>query len=320
LNLYEKLESVFIILAIIVGLGLGNILIINQWSGRFISPLLIAMIFGVFLKTPLSDLGKSFKNLKFALTSLGINFLWIPLLGYILGEIFLSNSVALKIGFIMLLITPCTDWYIIFTSLAKGNVSLSTAILPMNLIVQLLLMPVYLYIFTGLSGGVESDLILRSIFWTLVVPFGLSLIVKTFYDPLKITRKALSFIFADHIFLFLWLAIVCMFSSEAQQLLGNPAQFYILLPPVILFFFINFFVGRLAGKLAKLTYEDSVSLSMTTLARNSPVSLAVAVVAFPDQPFIALALVIGPLIEIPILAIIAQILLKLRPKSLNTTV
>ena len=84
--------------------------------------------------------------------------------------------------------------------------------------------------------------------------------------------------------------------------------------PVLLFFVINYIVGRLVGKFLKFSYEDSVSLNMTIIARNSPVSLAIAVTAFPDQPLIALALVIGPLIELPVLAIVSQILLFTREK------
>jgi len=53
---------------------------------------------------------------------------------------------------------------------------------------------------------------------------------------------------------------------------------------------------------------------MTIIARNSPVSLAIAVTAFPDQLLIALALVIGPLIELPVHAIVSQILLFTRKK------
>ena len=49
---------------------------------------------------------------------------------------------------------------------------------------------------------------------------------------------------------------------------------------------------------------------MTTLARNSPLSLANAVVTFPEQPLVSLALVIGPLIELPVLSVIAGILQK----------
>lgn len=57
-------------------------------------------------------------------------------------------------------------------------------------------------------------------------------------------------------------------------------------------------------------------MSYTTLARNSPIALAIAIVAFPGEPLVALALVIGPLIELPALALIAQILLWIQRKGL----
>ena len=62
----------------------------------------------------------------------------------------------------------------------------------------------------------------------------------------------------------------------------------------------------------KLNYQDSVSLSLTTLARNSPVALTIAVAAFPDKPLIALVLIIGPLIELPVLFLVSKILLGIK--------
>lgn len=79
-------------------------------------------------------------------------------------------------------------------------------------------------------------------------------------------------------------------------------------------FVINYIVGQF---IRIFSYEDSVSLNMTIIARNSPVSLAIAVTAFPDQPLIALALVIEPLIELSILAIVSQMLLFTRKKRKN---
>jgi arsenite transporter len=55
--------------------------------------------------------------------------------------------------------------------------------------------------------------------------------------------------------------------------------------------------------------SDRASLSLTTLARISPIALAIAMATFPDEPLIALTLVVGPLQELPILAFITQILL-----------
>src|SRR5699024_6007605 len=117
---------------------------------------------------------------------------------------------------------------------------------------------------------------------------------------------------------FLSLAIMAMFASQGSYLLENINVIYILIIPVLLFFIINYVIGRFVGRLLNFPYEDSVSLNMTIIARNSPVSLAIAVTAFPDQPLIALALVVGPLIELPVLAIVSQILLFTRKKSKNT--
>jgi len=103
-----------------------------------------------------------------------------------------------------------------------------------------------------------------------------------------------------------------MFASQGRNLFENINVVLLLLLPVLLFFMLNFILGRIVSRFLKMSYEDSVSLNLTTLARNSPISLAIAVTAFPDQPLIALALVIGPLIELPVLAIVSQLLLFIR--------
>lgn len=88
-----------------------------------------------------------------------------------------------------------------------------------------------------------------------------------------------------------------------------------LLIPVLLFFIINFILGQFVGRVMRLSYQDTVSLSLTIIARNSPVALTIAVTAFPNEPLIALALVIGPLIELPVLAGISLVLLLIKKKQ-----
>jgi ACR3 family arsenite efflux pump ArsB len=65
------------------------------------------------------------------------------------------------------------------------------------------------------------------------------------------------------------------------------------------------------GKKLKMPFQNTIPLLFTTSARNSPVSLAIAVISFPSDPVICLALVIGPLIELPILALNSVILKKM---------
>jgi len=115
--------------------------------------------------------------------------------------------------------------------------------------------------------------------------------------------------------IFLCLAVVSMFASESRSLFENPAMLAKMLVPLILFFNVNFVLVRFIGSRLGFPEEDIVPLNFTTLVRNSPLSLAIAVAAFPDRPLISLALVIGPLIELPALAVIAGIINRLRGKK-----
>jgi len=108
-----------------------------------------------------------------------------------------------------------------------------------------------------------------------------------------------------------------MFASQGEQLIQNPLILLKLLTPILLFFVIVFVVGQMVGRYLGFSYEDTASLNLTTLARNSPIVLAIALTAFPEKPLIALALVIGPLIELPVLGIISHTLLRIRNGWLN---
>lgn len=315
MSLFEKLQTVIVISAVGLGISLGQVSYIEQVAEYFIVPFLLFMLYGLFLSVPSKDLKKALLNRKFASSSLIINFLWTPLLAWGLGAVFLSEHPALWIGFIMLMVTPCTDWYLAFTGIAKGSVALSTAILPMNLILQVLLLPIYLLLFTGVMKMVGMSVLLKSIILVLLLPFLLANLTTYIFNKRKqketYTKIIVPF-FENTQIIFLSLAIVAMFASQGRNLFENMNVVMLLFIPVILFFIINFLLGRIVSHFLKMSYEDSVSLNLTTLARNSPIALAIAVTAFPDKPLIALALVIGPLIELPVLAVVSQLLLTIR--------
>ncbi|RDC58052.1 arsenic resistance protein [Pedobacter chinensis] len=306
----NRYQTIVILIAVIVGLLLGQSFTISDFSSSLIIPLLMVMLFGLFLTIDLTELKHAFLNVKFSVTSILINFVWTPVFAYLLGSIFLHSDLALWIGFVMLMVTPCTDWYLVFTNVAKGNVSLSTAILPANLILQVLLLPVYLLFFFGKSGNVALGSLAESILIVLVLPFILALIAKTIVKGKNVSKSSfLNFFETSQVF-FLALAVVAMFAFEGKDLISHPSIIYKMLIPVLLFFGVAFLVAFLASKLLRFNYADKVSLTFTTMARNSPISLAIAVSAFSAEPMIALALVIGPLIELPILVLTSQILLK----------
>ncbi len=307
----NKYQTIVILIAVIVGLVIGQSSLISDISASFIIPLLMVMLFGLFLTIDISELKHSFLNIKFSITSILINFVWTPIFAYLLGSIFLNNDIDIWMGFVMLMVTPCTDWYLVFTSVAKGNVPLSTAILPTNLILQVLLLPVYLLLFFGKSGNVDLGTLAESIIIVLVIPFTLAVLAKTIVKSRKSLSKNafLGFFETSQVF-FLSLAVVAMFASEGKDLINHPSIIYKMLLPVLIFFFVAFLVAYFVSKILKFNYADRVSLTLTTMARNSPISLAIAVSAFSAEPLIALALVIGPLIELPILVLTTQSLLR----------
>ncbi|MED4770532.1 arsenic resistance protein [Cytobacillus firmus] len=316
MNFIEKFQTFIILIAVGIGLLLGQFSFFEEHADSFIIPFLLFMLYGLFLTIPLKGLKNAFKNIKFLSTDVILNFLWTPLLAWGLGAIFLSEHPALWLGFILLLVTPCTDWYLIFTSIAKGNISLSTSVLPVNLILQVILLPIYLLIFSGTIETVGVSTILESVVLVLLVPFILASLTRNFLKKRQeILEKKIIPLFASSQMLFLCLAIVAMFASQGSYLLSNLEVIWLMLIPLSLFYMINFILAQTVGKVFKYNYEDTVSLSMAIIARNSPISLAIVLTAFPGQPLIALALIIGPLIELPVLALATQGLLRIRGKN-----
>lgn len=309
MSLLEKLYSIIIFFAVVSGISIGQVELIRMNAESLIVPLLVAMLYITFLQIPIEEIKKAFKNIKFTYTSITINFVWTPILAWLLAMVFLGDNPALYIGFIMLMVTPCTDWYLIFTGIARGNVALSTAILPLNLILQVILLPVYLLIFGGTTGVIELGFLIESVLIVLLIPLILAMLTKMLMRNQHELRENIITKLSVLPMIFLSLAIVAMFASQGQILLNNLEMIWQILIPLLLFFIVNYIVGQKVGQLMKFPSADSASLSLTTLARNSPIALAIAMTAFPDQPLIALALVIGPLLELPILAVLTQILL-----------
>jgi ACR3 family arsenite efflux pump ArsB len=119
---------------------------------------------------------------------------------------------------------------------------------------------------------------------------------------------------------FLCLAVFAMFAPNGNMILDDPMVLVRMLIPLGIFFLVNFIISRVVGKILKFSFDDSTSLTFTTMARNSPLALAIAVAAFPDSPLIALALVVGPLIELPILSVTSAVVLgSRRRKNIDVT-
>ena len=307
-----RLQPAVIIATALIGIVLGNIVSIGDASTWMIRLFLMLLLFTLFLSVDLKKIRRSFLNVRFSATALALNFILTPVISFLLGILFFSGSIDLRIGLIMLLVTPCTDWYLVFTGLSKGNVELGMSILPLNLILQIVLLPVYLTIFIGGEYHLDAWDMVLDMAGILVVPFIMSVAVKLAVGG-KESFSGFMSAHGDNIqLLFLCLAVVVMFASESPTLFENPLLLAEMFVPLLVFFTLMLCVSQAVGRLERFPYADRVSLTFTSMARNSPLALAIAIATFPDMPLISLALVIGPLIELPILTLTSWILLRTR--------
>ncbi|TFU26773.1 arsenic resistance protein [Thermus tengchongensis] len=132
-------------------LGLGAPAL-APWGEVLLWPVLAALLFATFLQVPLLALRRAFRDRGFLLAGLVGNFLLVPLLVFGLLPL-LPPDPGLRLGVALVLLVPCTDWFLAFAHLGRGDVARALALTPLNLFLQLLLLPLYLAL---LGGGVEG--------------------------------------------------------------------------------------------------------------------------------------------------------------------
>src|SRR5690625_6677730 len=108
----------------------------------------------------------------------------------------------------MLMVTPCADWYLAFTGIAKGNVSLSTSVLPINLILQVVLLPVYLLLFAGTIETIPISTLVESIFIVLVISFALARLTQFLLIKKPVLNNKMISFFASAQLYFVFLVIL----------------------------------------------------------------------------------------------------------------
>ncbi|MDR3115268.1 MAG: arsenic resistance protein, partial [Treponema sp.] len=273
MHIFAALQPVFIIFSAFLGILLGKINIpIEQSSGGFIEVFLMTLLFFIFFGIDLKDMAKSFTNLKFSLSAVIINFVWNPVFAFLLAKIFFPEHLSSQIGFMMLMVTPCTDWYLIFTGLSKGNVILGSSMLPLNLVLQIILLPVYLFVFMGKRVSFDLNILMQSVLFVLFIPLLSASLIKGMMRKINLESYVGTILDKrDAIQLtLLCFAIISMFASQGSVLLANLIIFIKLLFPVMLFFIINFFLSLFVGKTLPLSFQNTIALLFTTSARNSP--------------------------------------------------
>ena len=126
----ERRQAWLYLAGILAGLTLGiQAPSVGPLFDTLLWPVLGVLLYTTFVQVPLLHLRDAFRDLRFVLALLLGNFVLIPLLAWGL-VLLLPDDPALRLGVLLVLLVPCTDWFITFTQLGRGDTARAIAVTP----------------------------------------------------------------------------------------------------------------------------------------------------------------------------------------------
>lgn len=282
----EKLENnqirlYVIVLMIAVGFGLT----IPESAGRLdgmISAVIAILMFSMFSQIPFTSLKKSFANRRFIYALLVVNYIAVPVVVWLLSQ-FLVAYPALLIGVYLVLLTPCIDYVIVFTSLGRGNEKQLLMATPILFVTQMFLLPLYLWLFMGREAVaiVEPGPFLEAFFGLIVIPLALAIIIQLLTKKSAVGHKILD-VSAWLPVPFMALTLFVVVASQIGKLSTYIDLILKVIPIYIAFMLIMPIISRFTAKRFRLDTGSGRALIFSGSIRNSLVVLPLAL-ALPDE-------------------------------------
>lgn len=318
-----RLLPFFVVISMAIGIGIGKALSISDFAltppidaikaivgGTFVLSVpnaislgvpigLFAMMYPAMTNVRLGEVGDAFRSPRQLGVVLLFNYLVAPFLMLGLANVFVSDP-ELHTGLVLYGLAPCIAMVIIFTFLAKGNTPMALVFVALNSVAQMLLIPVYARL---LIGNVNFDVLVvaESVVLYLGLPLLLGILTRMAVtrrggepamERLKPGLNALSI-------LGLLFTLIVMFSLKGDLILERPGIVLEMAIPMTLFFAVMFFVVLFIGSRLRFPYRDAVAVAFNSTGRDFEIAIAIAITAF--SPTVALATVVGPLIEVPVM-------------------
>lgn len=331
-----RLLPVFVIVSMAIGIAVGNALSISDFAltppidaikdiagGTFeltvpnaISlgvPIgLFAMMYPAMTNVRLGDVGAAFRAPRQLALVLVFNYLLAPFLMFGLANVFVADP-ELRTGLILYGLAPCIAMVIIFTYLARGNTPMALVFVALNSVIQMLLIPVYAGLLIG-SVSFDVWVVAQSV----VLYLGLPLVLGVATRILVVRRRgeagmdALKPYLSGISILGLLFTLVVMFALKGDLILHQPLIVLEMAIPMTLFFAVMFFTVLMTGARLGFPYADAVATAFSATGRDFEIAIAIAITAF--SPTVALATVVGPLIEVPVMLFFVWSATRLAPR------
>lgn len=340
LSTLDRLLPIWIAVAMAAGLlagrlipGLGEALNAVAMDGISL-PIalgLLVMMYPVLAKVRYDRLDTVTRDHRLLISSLVLNWLVGPALMFALAWLLLPDLPAYRTGLIIVGLARCIAMVIIWNDLACGDREAAAVLVALNSVFQvvafaalgwfyLVVLPAWL----GLSTAglyVSAWDIARSVLIFLGIPLLAGYLTRRIGERAKgrqwYEHRLLPRLgpFALYGLLF---TIVVLFALQGDAITSRPLDVARIALPLLVYFAVMWAGSYALGKAIGLNYERTTTLAFTAAGNNFELAIAVAIATFGVTSGQALAGVVGPLIEVPILVALVYVSLALRHRFTRT--
>ncbi len=317
---------------LVPGLGAGLSAVAVDGVSLPIALGLLVMMYPVLAKVRYDQLGEVTADRRLMMSSIALNWLIGPAVMFTLAWLLLADLPAYRTGLIIVGLARCIAMVIIWNDLARGDREAAAVLVALNSIFQVAMFAVlgwfYLSVLPGWlhlsQNGIEVSpwQIGKSVLIFLGVPLLAGYLTRHFGEKAR-GRRWYESHFLPRIgpwaLYGLLFTIVILFALQGHQIASRPWDVARIAVPLLVYFAIMWAGGYTLGFLLRLGYARTTTLAFTAAGNNFELAIAVAIATYGAASGQALAGVVGPLIEVPVLVGLVYVSLALRPRILTST-
>ena len=293
----------YVSLAIVVGLLAGNAAAGFAKSqagplGGLTTAAVFMIIYPMMVNVRFEALLQVGRNLRGIGIALLFNFVWAPLVGWVLATVFLSDSI-LALGFLLVMVVPCSSMAIGYTGLAKGDLELATVVVALSFVLAIVAVPLWMSLFASrYAVPVPIGDLISSILTVLVAPMVLGYATRR--GLLRWLGKArfatIAPLFPALSLLGMYAIVFLIFFSKATLIIERWQTVAILLVPNAIFMGLTLLVVTLLDRRLGMGYEEHMAVAFTSTGKNNGTAIAIATTAF--SPLVAIPAATMPIFQI----------------------